>query len=348
MKLHTVEWGHGSRIALLLHGITADSTAWEQVGPALVDRGYRAVAVDLRGHGSSPRAASYQPARFADDVLETVAARPALAIGHSLGGWVLALAVDRLQPALAVYEDPAWTVSAQEQRDIAAMLRSQPSPPGFDPHCLSGLLPGHGYDDSPSSARVPSLVMLADHSDRVGPEAAADLRRRGFTTETVPGSGHWIHAEDFSGFMDCLDRWVEDVGSHPATGADARGDAMQTPREVAESYWAAECTRDLQAVLEHYSQDAVVYPPDGEPLRGHDQIKTFYADELEDYPGLEVTIVHEVTNGSEASLEWEAVLIDKAGRRHPFRGVNVVRVEDGRFQSVRAYFDPALIERTQS
>ncbi len=123
---------------------------------------------------------------------------------------------------------------------------------------------------------------------------------------------------------------------------------MQTPRQVAESYWAAECARDLPAVLDHYHADAVVYPPDGRPLRGHDEIRTFYADEVGAYPGLEVHIVHEVANGPEASLEWEAVLIDKDGRRHSFRGVNVVRVQDGKFQSVRAYFDPTLIERTQS
>lgn len=223
MRLHTREWGRGDQIALLLHGITADSTAWEQVGRALAGRGYRALAVDLRGHGRSPRAASYQPAEFAEDVLETVAAVPALAIGHSLGGWVLALAVDRLRPAMAVYEDPAWKVSAEEQRDIAGMLRSQPPPPGFDPDCLTGLLPGRGYDDSPPTAAVPSLVMLADPSDRVGPEAAADLRRRGFTIRSVPGTGHWIHTEDFPGFMDCLDRWVADAGGHPLGRPAQRG-----------------------------------------------------------------------------------------------------------------------------
>ncbi len=118
---------------------------------------------------------------------------------------------------------------------------------------------------------------------------------------------------------------------------------MTTPREVAEAYWAAECTRDLAAVLEHYHTDAVVYPPDGSELRGHEQIATFYADELDEYPGLEVAIVHEISNGAEACLEWEAVLTDGQGRRHPFRGVNVVRVRDGKFESVRAYFDPALI-----
>lgn len=121
---------------------------------------------------------------------------------------------------------------------------------------------------------------------------------------------------------------------------------LKTPREVAEAYWAAECTRDLDAVLSFYHHDAVVLPPDGGELRGHAQIATFYADELEQYPGLEVEIVHEITLGPEACLEWKAVLIDREGRRHLFRGTNVVRVRDGKFESVRAYFDPALIDRT--
>lgn len=120
---------------------------------------------------------------------------------------------------------------------------------------------------------------------------------------------------------------------------------METPREVAESYWAAECRRDLDAVLAHYHEDAVVFPPSGPPFRGHREIATFYVDEMRDYPGLEVTIAHEVSDGAEASLEWEAVLVDHAGARHPFRGVNVVRVRDGKFESVRAYFDPAAVEQ---
>jgi ketosteroid isomerase-like protein len=119
-----------------------------------------------------------------------------------------------------------------------------------------------------------------------------------------------------------------------------------TPREVAEAYWRAESTRKIDAVLEWYHDDAVVYPPDGKELRGHDQIRTFYEDELEIYPGLEVRIVHEITNGRESCLEWEAVLIDRDGARHPFRGVNVVLVRDQKFESVRAYFDPALITAT--
>lgn len=119
---------------------------------------------------------------------------------------------------------------------------------------------------------------------------------------------------------------------------------MPTPREVAEAYWAAECRRDLDATLDYYHPDAVVYPPSGPSLRGRDEIATFYADEMRDYPGLEVEIVHEISHGDEAALEWEAVLVDHEGVRHPFRGVNLVRVRDGKFVWVRAYFDPGSID----
>ena len=118
---------------------------------------------------------------------------------------------------------------------------------------------------------------------------------------------------------------------------------MKTPREIAESYWNAECARDLDAVLQHYHPEAVVYPPSGPPFRGRDEIASFYVEEMRDYPGLEVDIVHEVANGDEAALEWEAVLTNHEGVRHPFRGVNVVRTDGAMFTSVRAYFDPASI-----
>lgn len=101
-------------------------------------------------------------------------------------------------------------------------------------------------------------------------------------------------------------------------------------------------------MLDHYHHDAVVHPPDGSELRGHEQIATFYADEIDEYPGLEVAIVHEISDGPEACLEWEAVLVDKAGGRHPFRGSNVVRVRDGKFEEVRAYFDPGLINSNEA
>jgi pimeloyl-ACP methyl ester carboxylesterase len=109
----------GRPVALLVHGITSSSRTWWRVGPALVERGFAVLAVDLRGHGSSPRVTrGLSPAELADDVVETVEAElgPAgdgaptvdLLVGHSLGAMV-ALALLAPRPGYArrlLLEDP--------------------------------------------------------------------------------------------------------------------------------------------------------------------------------------------------------------------------------------------------
>src|SRR5690349_5840583 len=87
----------------------SDHRTWRRVGPALADRGYRVVGVDLRGHGASGRGA-YSAESWAGDLVETLPHAPDLALGHSLGGTALGLAVERLAPARAVYADPAWAL----------------------------------------------------------------------------------------------------------------------------------------------------------------------------------------------------------------------------------------------
>lgn len=42
----------------------------------------------------------------------------------------------------------------------------------------------------------------------------------------------------------------------------------RTPREVAESYWRAEASRSVEAVLAHFHQNAVFHPV-ASPLFGH-------------------------------------------------------------------------------
>lgn len=111
-----------------------------------------------------------------------------------------------------------------------------------------------------------------------------------------------------------------------------------TPREVAESYWRAEESRNVELVLAHFHPDATFHPVAG-PLVGHAEIRTFYDGMGDTYPGLEVRIVHEISSGDEAALEWEADLIDPAGNRFPISGANFVEVRDGKFTYVRAYFD---------
>ncbi|MFE2720957.1 alpha/beta fold hydrolase [Kitasatospora sp. NPDC059327] len=134
MQLNTHEWGSGDRTALLVHGIMSDHRTWRRVGPALAERGYRVIAVDLRGHGASPRGEGatplerYGPGQYAQDLVDTLPIGAELAIGHSLGGLALLGAVERLEPARVVYSDPAWRFA---------------QPNTFDPGCLHPVQAGH-------------------------------------------------------------------------------------------------------------------------------------------------------------------------------------------------------------
>ncbi len=92
-QLHAEEFGPSDgQTVVLAHGWTETLQYWIYVTRALTERGFRVVAYDLRGHGSSDAAAQgdYSIRRFGED-LEAIlqAAVPegqrALIAGHSLG-----------------------------------------------------------------------------------------------------------------------------------------------------------------------------------------------------------------------------------------------------------------------
>lgn len=80
----------GGATVLLLHGGGQTRHSWEAVAGRLADVGYRALAMDLRGHGESDWAADgdYTIAAFARDVDATVAhlGSAPIVVGASLGG----------------------------------------------------------------------------------------------------------------------------------------------------------------------------------------------------------------------------------------------------------------------
>jgi pimeloyl-ACP methyl ester carboxylesterase len=89
----------GAPPVLLLHGGGQTRHAWTKTGEALASAGWRAIALDLRGHGDSERPASgeYDPEHFAADlqaVIRTLDEPPAV-VGASLGG-MMALTAQRL------------------------------------------------------------------------------------------------------------------------------------------------------------------------------------------------------------------------------------------------------------
>jgi len=115
---------------------------------------------------------------------------------------------------------------------------------------------------------------------------------------------------------------------------------MRTPREVSESYWAAECRRDIDGVMAHYQPDAT-YQDGAGLLVGEAAIRGYYEASIADYPGLEVTILREFPRSPDTSaFEVHAVLIDHEGRRFVIEGLIAITVRDGRMASIRCYEDP--------
>jgi pimeloyl-ACP methyl ester carboxylesterase/CRP-like cAMP-binding protein len=113
--IHTEEEGpENGPLAILIHGWSSSSFTWAPVLSSL-SRRYRCIAIDLPGFGQSP--APKEPptiAGYADliaQVIEEFSERPALVLGHSMGGQIAAtlalrhpLIVERmvlLNPALS-------------------------------------------------------------------------------------------------------------------------------------------------------------------------------------------------------------------------------------------------------
>ncbi|HEX2119660.1 MAG TPA: alpha/beta hydrolase, partial [Acidimicrobiales bacterium] len=95
--LEFAEAGEGGRPVLLVHGFTADKKEVAGLLAPLADRGWHAVAPDLRGHGRSDRPVEPQAYSFEILAADLVALAGSLGwdrfavVGHSMGGAVAQL-----------------------------------------------------------------------------------------------------------------------------------------------------------------------------------------------------------------------------------------------------------------
>lgn len=90
IELAYQEQGQGEAV-VLLHGFCGSSAYWEYIIPEL-ERDYRVLAPDLRGHGDSAvSVGTYSMDLFAEDIKQMLDApdiSEATLLGHSLGGYV--------------------------------------------------------------------------------------------------------------------------------------------------------------------------------------------------------------------------------------------------------------------
>ncbi|MGF0115172.1 alpha/beta fold hydrolase [Promicromonospora sp. Marseille-Q5078] len=226
--LHVREWGAGDRTAVLLHGFMGSADSWWRVGPALAAGGWRVLALDLPGHGGSPRDPALSVARAAAAVVATVRDRsapaPELAVGHSYGGVVLAAARDELRPRRTVLVDavPRFRgggdrveLRARYARDRLArtadeLRRTRPhygeqdvrvevaAAEAFDPDTAAAVA------SSPDGAwPLPpgAVVVRAAPSTFVTDDDAASLRRDGVVVRDVAGAAHSVWYSHYDEFM---------------------------------------------------------------------------------------------------------------------------------------------------
>src|SRR5688572_31615419 len=105
VTLPRLSWGDPAapRRALLVHGLGSNGALMWRYGVALSDAGWRADAVDLRGHGTAPRALDYTFGAYAADLAVTRSVDAGawdLVVAHSLGG---------AAATITAVADPGWT-----------------------------------------------------------------------------------------------------------------------------------------------------------------------------------------------------------------------------------------------
>jgi pimeloyl-ACP methyl ester carboxylesterase len=132
---YTDDEGHAPPI-LLVHGWLCDSTDWSWQLDAFAGR-HRVIAPDLRGHGRSSEGGDYALETFAHDLallLDELDARPAVVVGHSLGGAVASiLAVEHPEHVRAlVLVDPAIGLGAELEPVARSVAPALAGPEGFD------------------------------------------------------------------------------------------------------------------------------------------------------------------------------------------------------------------------
>ncbi|MFI0742282.1 alpha/beta fold hydrolase [Streptomyces sp. NPDC021100] len=173
VRLAADVWGEASAPPLvLLHGGGQTRHAWRRAGPRLAALGWRVVAPDLRGHGTSGWSpdGDYGLGLFAEDVRALVTAlgdRPVL-VGASLGGLSSLLAAGeapRADVRALVLVDVAHRPDPRGARRIAEFMRGRPD--GFAglgeaAAAVSAHLPHRPRPDDPEGMRK----NLRRHGDR--------------------------------------------------------------------------------------------------------------------------------------------------------------------------------------
>jgi pimeloyl-ACP methyl ester carboxylesterase len=115
-------------LLVLVHGITENRHSWDPIVADLAAN-HRVLRVDLRGHGESPKAESYDISELAADVEALVDEVPLL-VGHSLGGTVVTAYAARFPVRGVVNIDQSLNLTPMQAglKQQEPLLRSEAFP----------------------------------------------------------------------------------------------------------------------------------------------------------------------------------------------------------------------------
>ena len=110
--------------------------------------------------------------------------------------------------------------------------------------------------------------------------------------------------------------------------------------DVVVNYWKSEAAKDLEKILDNFSEDASFTSPTMK-LEGRDQIRRFYEGMVNGYRSIVVTPTHWIESGDEIAVEYDTDMLTREGEKRFARGFNLFRINaENRISLLKCYFNP--------
>jgi len=194
IDLYYEDRGTGKPI-VLIHGWPLSAASWERQSAALLAAGYRVITYDRRGFGRSSQPSSgYEYDTLAKDtwhLLEALDLQDVTLVGFSMGGGEVAR-------YLGKYNEDRVTKAVFMSAIPPALRKSGDNPEGVDPSVFEG-------------------IKLAIEADRFAFLEGflqnfynADVLKERISPAAIQASFNIGTASSYTGFLDCVDAWLED------------------------------------------------------------------------------------------------------------------------------------------
>lgn len=230
ITIRYIDEGQGAPV-ILVHGFLQSAKSWERAGmiDALVDSGYRVIALDNRGHGASSK--PHDPAEYGVKMVHDIGRlidhlniEQAHFIGYSMGSRLINSFCDLnkkrcLSMVLGGYASGRAS-TPYKQGDIERILQRFGRPEGADVVALAATRPmSHVWEvgvEKMKQNSVPTLLLIGDQDDRLDLAKAMPSFMRYATVEIISGN----HGTAFSspGFIKKAIDFVGLRGTHLQEG----------------------------------------------------------------------------------------------------------------------------------